>query len=109
MTPAIHNIVETLRYVDFYTRILGLEIQGLTAFPAATGQVFLLFKRGGSRQGSRNGSGRQHFAFGMTAPELADSTSRLTASGIVVEGTVDWPAVAASYSSATPTTIWSNW
>lgn len=116
MTPSIHSVVETVVYVDdlarsidFYSRVLGLEMQmsddRFAAFTVAAGQVFLVFQRGATRLGAQtpggfvpphDANGPQHFAFGTTAAELEAWTARLTGSGVVIESMVDWPRGARS-------------
>jgi catechol 2,3-dioxygenase-like lactoylglutathione lyase family enzyme len=111
MTPVIQTIVETVIYVDdlpraidFYARILGLELQlsdsRFAAFTVAQGQVFLIFLRGESIAGAQTAGGfipphdargQQHFAFGVSAVQLDAWATKLVAAGVKIESTVDWP------------------
>jgi len=111
MTPIIQNVVETVIYVDdlaraidFYAHTLGLEKQSaddrFAAFTIAEGQVFLIFLRGQTSTGAdtpggfippHDATGPQHFAFGITAEDLDAWTAKLTADGIPIESTVNWP------------------
>ena len=116
MTPSIHSLVETVIYVDdlarsmeFYSTVLGLERQmgddRFCAFTVGAGQVFLIFQRGATSEGSQtpggfipphDASGPQHFAFGIAAADFEDWKNRLVAKSVAIESIVDWPRGARS-------------
>ncbi len=107
----VTGILETGIYVDdvgrsaeFYTAIFGFErLVGddrFCALSVAGRQVFLLFKKGGTREAieipggvipGHDGEGRQHFAFSIPAEDLAAWESRLAAHGVEIESRVEWP------------------
>jgi catechol 2,3-dioxygenase-like lactoylglutathione lyase family enzyme len=109
--PGLSGVLETAIYVDdldrarqFYAGKLGMgamyEDERMSAYDAGRGGVFLVFKRGASRDGAavaggripgHDGGGPLHLAFAITADTLAAWEERLAAMGIAVESRVDWP------------------
>ena len=108
--PKLDRVLETALYVDdleraaaFYADVFELPSlyadERLRAF-AVGPSVFLLFKRGASREtmtlpgGSippHDGSGPLHVAFAIAADELARWEERLGDRGIPIEARTDWP------------------
>ena len=109
--PALEGVVETCLYVEdvhrsraFYERVFGFEALGgnerIQPLAVKTGQVLILFRRGGTLSPvpvagslipSHDGSGEQHFAFGVPADSLEDWRRWLGAEGIEVESVIEWP------------------
>ena len=103
----INGVVETSLYVDdpdrsveFYRRLFDfpLMVQGrrLCALNVAPGQVLLLFRKGASADPSQDfpthdGDGNLHFAFAVDRSDLEAWEARLTAAGVRIERTIDWP------------------
>src|SRR5271169_678155 len=109
--PAMTGIVETAIYVEdverasaFYEMVLGLQrIAGddrFRAYSVAGRDVLLLFKRGATAQPlatpygvipPHDCAGQNHFAFAISADELAAWEKHLDEHVIPVEGRVQWP------------------
>jgi catechol 2,3-dioxygenase-like lactoylglutathione lyase family enzyme len=109
--PALDGVVETCLYVsdvarsrDFYSRVFGFEAMGgdnrIVPLNVRQGQVLILFRRQGTLKpvplaGSfippHDGSGEQHFAFGVPAESFKDWKSFLEGLNIEIESVVDWP------------------
>lgn len=109
--PAIDGVVETCLYVtdveasrDFYVKVFGFEPLGggdrIQPLKVRQGQVLILFRRGGTPKpipaGSgfippHDGSGEQHFAFGVPRDSFEDWKSYLGGLDIKIESIVDWP------------------
>jgi catechol-2,3-dioxygenase len=113
MAPKSTGIIETVLYVadvvssaEWYSRLLGFPVifgekDRLRALDTGNGRVLLLFRKGGSTnatkvQGgtipSHDGSGPVHVAFGMQTSDAEAWEQHLTATGIEIEGRVDWNA-----------------
>ena len=110
MIPPVHRILETGLYVDnvarsceFYQRVFGFTKmvgdERFCALAVAGAQVLLLFLKGGTIAPiviaggvipGHDGSGQQHFAFGIDAAELEPWVERLAALGIPIESRVRW-------------------
>jgi catechol 2,3-dioxygenase-like lactoylglutathione lyase family enzyme len=109
--PAMTGIIETAIYVEdverasaFYETVLGLQrIAGddrFRAYSVAGRDVLLLFKRGATAQPlatpygvipPHDGAGQNHFAFAISAGELAAWEKQLAENRIAMEGRVRWP------------------
>lgn len=109
--PSLTGVIETALYVDdidraskFYEDVLGLRrIDGdarLRAYSVADRDVLLLFKRGATIQPihtpsgvipPHDGTGRNHFAFAITAAELTAWEKHLGNHHIAIESRVLWP------------------
>jgi catechol 2,3-dioxygenase-like lactoylglutathione lyase family enzyme len=108
--PQVTGILETALYVDdvdrameFYTRLFGFEIMRrddrFCALNVSPGQVFLLFRRGGTLApvdtGSgmippHDGTGPLHMAFAIPADALVAWEQKLAGEQIAIESTVHW-------------------
>jgi catechol 2,3-dioxygenase-like lactoylglutathione lyase family enzyme len=108
--PEVTGILETALDVDdlaasadFYHRILGFEImersERLCAFAIAGRDVLILFQREeaakavdipGGRIPPHGSQGAIHFAFSINRNELPQWERALAASGIAIEGRVNW-------------------
>ena len=109
--PPLDGLVETCLYVtdversrDFYVEVFGLtplggndRIQPLAVRP---GQVLILFRRAGTLKPvatpggiipPHDGSGEQHFAFGVPVERYRDWKSYLEGLNIEIESEVEWP------------------
>jgi catechol 2,3-dioxygenase-like lactoylglutathione lyase family enzyme len=106
--PRVEKVLETSLYVEdlarsarFYRSVLGfspmLEDGRLTALDTGTGQVVLLFRRGGSETPSpvpggvippHGGEGRLHLAFAIAAESLDWWTDQLARNGVPIESVV---------------------
>jgi catechol 2,3-dioxygenase-like lactoylglutathione lyase family enzyme len=112
----INGIVETALYVAdpavtaaFYRRLFGfpvlLESERLVALDVAGKNVLLLFRAGATREpvvteggvipGSP-GTPPTHFAFAVSAEDVAAWQAELEAEGVTVESVVTWPQGAKS-------------
>lgn len=112
MTIKIRDLKETALYVDdlpralrFYREVLGLETlvvdeSRLAALDVNGNHVLLLFLRGASNQESilpggrippHDGAGPIHAGFAVDASELTAWQDRLTAHGVTILSSVDWP------------------
>ena len=111
MPPAVDGVLETALYVAdldrasaFYRDMLGLKLLAedsrFCAFDAGRQTVLLLFRRGatletvhlpGGTIPPHDGGGPVHFAFAIAQADRAAWEAHLTAHGIAVEGTTDWP------------------
>lgn len=109
--PPLDGVVETCLYVedvrrsrDFYTRIFRFEPVGgderIQPLKVREGQVLILFRRGGTPDPvpvgdgvipPHDGTGEQHFAFGVPADAFGAWKSYLEALNIGIESEVDWP------------------
>jgi catechol 2,3-dioxygenase-like lactoylglutathione lyase family enzyme len=110
--PAIETLVETAIYADdldatasFYRDVLGLPLIGKEPgrsvfFRAGPGSVLLVFRPESTRQGgalpAHGATGAGHFALGIKAELLEAWRRHLSASGVVLEKEVAWPAGAKS-------------
>jgi catechol 2,3-dioxygenase-like lactoylglutathione lyase family enzyme len=87
----------------FYEEVLELKPmfadERLCAYPVASRDVLLLFKRGSTEQTvtmpggtipGHDGSGRLHVAFAIGRDELSGWEQRLAAHGVAIEGRTDW-------------------
>ena len=112
----INGILETALSVsdirksaDFYQRLFGfptlLDSERLIALNVAGRNVLLLFLRGATEEPAavpggvippHGGSGRNHLAFSIASVDVKAWEQRLGSEGVVIEGTVDWPAGARS-------------
>lgn len=110
MKPGVTGILESSLYVDdldrsveFYSRIFGFEPmikdRRLCAMSVAGRQVFLLFKKGASKEDGHipggvipghDGNGNLHMAFSVTTDELARWKSWLAEQRVEIESTVQW-------------------
>lgn len=104
MHPNTEGILESSLYVTdvvrsarFFERIFGFQVisdfgERGCAMKAATRQVLLLFRRGGSRdmRSPHDGNGELHIAFAIAAADLAGWEGWLAANGIVVEEKRTW-------------------
>ena len=104
MRPKTEGILESSLYVAdvassarFYQRIFGFRVisdfEGRgCALEAATRQVLLLFKKGGSRTmpTPHDGDGELHLAFAIPATESASWEAWLAENGIAVEEKRKW-------------------
>jgi catechol 2,3-dioxygenase-like lactoylglutathione lyase family enzyme len=109
--PDLDGLVETALYVsdvarsrEFYLQLFGFEPMGgddrIQPLRVKEGQVLLLFKRGGTPKPvpigggfipPHDGSGEQHFAFGIPAASYDDWKACLESADIVIESEVRWP------------------
>lgn len=109
--PAISGVLETSLYVDdlhrahqFYERTLGLKCicqdHRFCAFAAGERSVLLLFRRGSARTPvqlphgfipSHDGKGAIHIAFAVRAEDFDEWEARVTAEGVAIAGSADWP------------------
>lgn len=109
--PPLRGVVETCLYVSdvaasraFYQRVFDLEPLGgddrIQPLAVAPGQVLILFRRGGtlkrieSASGvipPHDGSGEQHFAFGIPADSVDAWETWLEELGIEIESVFNWP------------------
>ena len=109
--PAIEGLVETCLYVtdversrDFYVQVFGFEPMGgdarIQPLAVRQGQVLILFRRGGTPRSipigggfipPHDGSGEQHFAFGIDAGTYEDWKTFLKSLDITIESEVNWP------------------
>lgn len=110
MKPDVTGILESALYVDdldrsveFYGRVFGFKSmihdRRLCAMSVAGRQVFLLFKKGASKDDGHipggmipghDGDGTFHVAFSVAADELDTWKRRLDELGIEIESTVQW-------------------
>ena len=104
MQPKTDGILESSLYVadvvksiQFYKIVFGFEVisdfgERGCAMQAGERQVFLLFKKGGSRNTSmpHDGDGELHLAFATAATELPSWESCLAEHGIAVEEKRTW-------------------
>ena len=111
MTPPVSGVLETCLYVEdvkrsraFYERIFGFTAMTvddrIVAFDVAAGNVLILFRRGGTREPiataggvipPHDGSGEQHFAFGIAEADYEPWKRHLHDSQVDVESEVAWP------------------
>jgi catechol 2,3-dioxygenase-like lactoylglutathione lyase family enzyme len=109
--PPVAHLLETALYVadldrsrDFYDGLMGfpvyLEDDRMVALGVPGGGVLLLFRLGGSIEGSdtpaghipgHDGAGRLHLAFAIAADALSVWEAHLAAKGIAVESRITWP------------------
>ena len=109
--PRISGVLETSLYVmdlgrarDFYTRVFGFETflldRRMCALGVASGQVLLLFRKGGSVHPSptpggaipaHDGDGRLHLCFAIPMGELRTWEAHLKQQAVPVESRVTWP------------------
>lgn len=109
--PHTNGIIETALYVEdvprsieFYERIFAWPVmvsdERICAFNVADRHVFLLFKKGGTRNPisipggiipPHDGSGQHHTAFAISASDLGAWEKWLTENGIPIESKVQWP------------------
>lgn len=109
--PQLNGLVETCLYVSdvavsaaFYQRVFGFEPiisnERICSLIVGPGQVLILFKRGGTLEAiplgdglipPHDGSGEQHFAFGVPRESFEDWKSYLETLSIEIESTVSWP------------------
>jgi catechol 2,3-dioxygenase-like lactoylglutathione lyase family enzyme len=114
--PKVSGILETCLYVDdlrrsveFYERVFEFDSLGgddrFHAFDVAGRDVLLLFKKGGTLKPvqmpfgvipEHDGSGENHFAFGITPMELPRWEQFLTQQRIAIESRVTWPRAGVS-------------
>lgn len=85
-------VTDVARSAQFYEKIFGFAIisdfgERGCAMRAGTGQVLLLFKKGGSRDmvSPHDGDGEIHLAFAIAAAELPLWEAWLKENGIAVE------------------------
>lgn len=108
--PKLDGILETALYTDdmararrFYEDVLELEPmfadERLCAYPVASRDVLLLFRRGSTEQTvtmpggtipGHDGAGRLHVAFAISRDELPGWEKRLAERGVAIEGRTDW-------------------
>lgn len=108
--PKLDGILETALYTDdmekarrFYEDVLELKPmfadERLCAYPVASRDVLLLFKRGSTEQTvtmpggtipGHDGSGRLHVAFAIGKDDQPDWERRLAEHGVAIEGRTDW-------------------
>ena|SRR5579872_5278774 len=109
--PTINGVLETSLYVDdlersvdFYKRVLGLELlqnyePRLAVINVVGRQVLLLFKKGASVKPSQtpggtipptDGSGNLHLTFSIPASEFERWRESLTKNSIAIESEVRW-------------------
>lgn len=106
----MQRVLETAVYVEspersaeFYERVLGLEVMSraerMVSIDAGQGTVLLLFRRGGSTEGTsfpggwippHDGTGRAHFAFAVRSEDLDAWRARLAEHGVEIESEVTW-------------------
>ena len=109
--PPVSGVLETGIYVDdversraFYERVFGFKAmiaeERIVAFDVAPGSVLILFRKGGTLEPvpvagrfipPHDGSGPQHFAFGIAAADIDAWKAHLAAEGVAVESEVAWP------------------
>jgi len=109
--PPLQGLVETCLYVsdvsrsrDFYTKVFGFEPMGgddrIQPLNVSPGQVLILFRRKGTLEpvplaGSfippHDGSGEQHFAFGVADETFEDWKIYLEGLHIDIESELAWP------------------
>ena len=109
--PAINGVKETCLHVEdmarareFYEGVMGLEVMAadgrFCAYDAGGQSVLLLFLRGGSVDSvvlpggvipPHDGSGRLHVGFAIDRGELPEWEAHLTANGVAIESTMEWP------------------
>jgi catechol 2,3-dioxygenase-like lactoylglutathione lyase family enzyme len=114
--PSVQGILETALSVrdvqkaaEFYRRVFGfetlLDTERLVALDVVGQSVLLLFKAGATDEpfttagGTIPGhgmSGRSHFAFAISAEDVASWQRHLESAGVKVESVVNWPGGAAS-------------
>ncbi len=114
--PPLDGLVETALYVtdvarsrDFYVGLFGFKAMGgddrIQPLAVKPGQVLLLFKRGATLRPipigggfipAHDGSGEQHFAFGIPAAEYDGWKAFLLGRGVEIESEVRWPQGARS-------------
>jgi catechol 2,3-dioxygenase-like lactoylglutathione lyase family enzyme len=107
----INGVVETAIHVEdvarsqqFYQRLFGLrKLAGDDRFCSLEvpgNAVFLLFKKGGTPEPiptpggmipPHDGFGHMHFAFKISAGELAACERELAEAGVAIESRVQWP------------------
>jgi len=107
----VTGVLETCIYVDdvarsaeFYRRVFGFDQLGgdqrLCALSVAGRQVFLIFKKGGSREPierpggvlpSHDASGQQHYAFSVPEADLDRWEQKLAENGVAIESRMNWP------------------
>lgn len=106
----MQRVLETAVYVEspersaeFYERVLGLEVMSraerMVSIDAGQGTVLLLFRRGGSTEGTsfpggwippHDGTGRAHFAFAVRSEDLDAWRARLAEHDVEIESEVTW-------------------
>jgi catechol 2,3-dioxygenase-like lactoylglutathione lyase family enzyme len=106
----VQRVLETGVYVEspdrsaeFYERVLGLVVMSraerMVSIDAGEGTVLLLFRRGGSAEGTsfpggwippHDGTGRAHFAFAVRSEDLDAWRARLAEHGVEIESEVTW-------------------
>lgn len=109
--PALTGVLETSIYVDdldrssrFYEDVFSLgRMFGddrMRAYDVGKGSVLLIFKRGASSRptelpfgtmGTHDGQGPLHFAFSISAEELAAWEAHLSLHKIEIENRIHWP------------------
>ncbi len=114
--PRLNAVLETSIYTDdmerarrFYEDVMGLASifadPRLTAYDVGGASVLLVFKRGASTSPAslpggtipgHDGAGPLHFAFAISADELAAWEARLAAHGVAIESRMHWPRGGAS-------------
>jgi catechol 2,3-dioxygenase-like lactoylglutathione lyase family enzyme len=110
MKPPVTGILESALYVEdldrsveFYERVFGFEPmirdRRLCAMNVAGSQVFLLFKKGASKDSfqisggaipGHDGEGKLHVAFSIDRSQLDGWRLWLKEQDVEVESTVDW-------------------
>ena len=108
--PKVNGILETGIYVEdvkrsseFYKKIFKFEVMAsderFCAMKIQKGQVFLIFKKGGTLQPvetpggilpGHDGDGQMHFAFAISKESLSEWENWLRENGIPVESKVHW-------------------
>ena len=114
--PSVNGILETALYVSdvakaaaFYRRLFGfaalLESERLIALDIAGRDVLLLFQSGATEEPfvtdggvipPHGPGGANHFAFAISAVDIADWRNQLTQNNITIESEVRWPQGAES-------------
>lgn len=109
--PGLSAILETALYVDdidraaaFYENVMGLPVihadSRMRAYDVAGRGVLLLFMRSetlepvetpGGTIPPHDGSGPLHVAFAIESAQLPDWNAHLSARGIAIESTTEWP------------------
>jgi catechol 2,3-dioxygenase-like lactoylglutathione lyase family enzyme len=112
----ISGILETSLYcanvaqsAEFYRRLFGfrplLESDRLVALDVAGKNVLLLFHAGATQEPAETAGGEIpphgatgpiHVAFSIASDDLAPWKQKLTAAGVTIESTVNWPSGAQS-------------
>jgi catechol 2,3-dioxygenase-like lactoylglutathione lyase family enzyme len=112
----ISGILETSLYcvnvaqsAEFYRRLFGfrplLESDRLVALDVAGKNVLLLFQAGATQEPAETtggeipphgATGPIHVAFSIASDDLAPWEQKLTAAGVAIESTVNWPSGAQS-------------